>query len=91
MSVDQVEAMVDGIDHAIRKKYDQEMHAKVIGEMVMDRLAVLDEVAYVRFASIYRQFRDVNQFMDELQTILGKNKAKNRKLKARKKGRHGQG
>ena len=91
VSVDQVEAMVDGIEHAVRKKYDQEIHAKDIGEMVMDRLAVLDEVAYVRFASVYRQFRDVNQFMDELQTILGKNKAKNRKLKARKKGRHGQG
>ena len=84
ISVDQIEAMVDAIEHAVRKKYDQEVHSKDIGEMIMDRLATLDEVAYVRFASVYRQFRDVNQFMDELQNILGKNKNKAKKLKERK-------
>ncbi len=84
VSVDQIEAMVDTVEHAIRKKYDHEVHSKDIGEMIMDRLAVLDEVAYVRFASVYRQFRDVNQFMAELQTILGKNKSKTKKLKTRK-------
>ena len=84
VSVDQIEAMVDAVEHAIRKKYDQEVYSKNIGEMIMDRLAVLDEVAYVRFASVYRQFRDVNQFMDELQNILGKNKNKLKKLKERK-------
>jgi transcriptional repressor NrdR len=51
--------------------------------MIMTRLSVLDEVAYVRFASVYRQFRDVNQFMSELQTILTKNKIK--KLKKQKR------
>ncbi len=76
VSVDQIESMVDDIERIIRKKYDQEINAKDIGEMIMDRLSVIDEVAYVRFASVYRQFRDVNQFMAELQNILGKKKVK---------------
>jgi transcriptional repressor NrdR len=76
ISVDQIEAQVDDIERIIRKKYDQEIDSKDIGEMVMDHLSIVDEVAYVRFASVYRQFRDVNQFMAELQTILGKNKKK---------------
>ena len=74
ISIDQIESMVDDIERVVRKKYDQEIDSKDIGEMVMDRLSVTDEVAYVRFASVYRQFRDVNQFMSELQNILGKNK-----------------
>lgn len=76
VSVDQIESLVDDIERVVRKKYDQEINSKDIGEMLMDRLSVLDEVAYVRFASVYRQFRDVNQFMSELQGILGKNKKK---------------
>ena len=82
VSVEQIEAMVDDIEHTIRKKYDREIDFKDIGEMIMNRLSTLDEVAYVRFASVYRQFRDVNQFMSELQTILSKNKLK--KLKNKK-------
>lgn len=82
VGVETIEALVDDIEHAIRKKYDREIFSKDIGEMVMTRLSVLDEVAYVRFASVYRQFRDVNQFMDELQTILSRNKSK--KLKKHK-------
>jgi transcriptional repressor NrdR len=81
VSIDRIEAMVDDIEHTIRKKYDHEIESKDIGEMIMNRLAALDEVAYVRFASVYRQFRDVNQFMNELQAILGSNK-----LKLKKKG-----
>ena len=84
VSIDQIENMVDNIEHAIRKKYDHEVNSKDIGEMIMNRMADLDEVAYVRFASVYRQFRDVNQFMNELQSILGKNK---NKLKMKKKGK----
>lgn len=84
VSIDQIENMVDNIEHAIRKEYDHEVDSKDIGEMIMNRLAGLDEVAYVRFASVYRQFRDVNQFMNELQTILGKNKTK---VKLKKKGK----
>ena len=79
ISIDQIEAVVDDIEHTIRKKYDHEIASKDIGEMIMSRLSVLDEVAYVRFASVYRQFRDVNQFMAELQAILGKNKTKTKK------------
>lgn len=82
VSVDQIDAIVDDIEHTIRKKYDHEVESKDIGELIMNRLARLDEVAYVRFASVYRQFRDVNQFMSELQDILGKNK-----LKIKKKGK----
>ncbi len=81
ISVDQIEAVVDDIEHTVRKKYDTEVQSKEIGEMIMSRLANLDEVAYVRFASVYRQFRDVNQFMAELQAILGKNKMKKLKDK----------
>ncbi len=81
VSVESIEAMVDDIEHAIRKKYDLEIASKDIGEMIMTHLSVLDEVAYVRFASVYRQFRDVNQFMDELQNILSKNKMKDKKIK----------
>jgi transcriptional repressor NrdR len=83
ISVEQIESMVDDIEHAIRKKYDREISSKDIGEMIVGRLSILDEVAYVRFASVYRQFRDVNEFMDELQTILTRKKLK--KLKKQKR------
>ncbi len=79
VSMDQIEDVVDDIEHTIRKKYDHEINSQDIGEMLMKKLSVLDEVAYVRFASVYRQFRDVNQFMDELQNILGKTKKKKSK------------
>ena len=49
-----------------------EVESRVIGEMVMDRLKNIDEVSYVRFASVYREFKDVNTFMDELKKILDK-------------------
>lgn len=81
VSVERIETVVDGIEHEIRKRFDQEVASKDIGEMIMKRLSSLDEVAYVRFASVYRQFRDVNQFMTELQTILGRNKLKLKKKK----------
>jgi transcriptional repressor NrdR len=87
VSIEQIESVVDDIEHSIRKKYDREVESKDIGELIMNRLTTLDEVAYVRFASVYRQFRDVNQFMDELQTILGKNKLKVSKLKPKLKKR----
>lgn len=82
VSVERIEAVVDEIDHEIRKRFDQEVASKDIGELIMKRLSALDEVAYVRFASVYRQFRDVNQFMNELQSILGrKNKMRLKKKK----------
>ena len=74
VSIDKIEAITDEIGRTIQKKYDREVDAKDVGEMVMEQLAALDEVAYVRFASVYRQFRDVNQFMNELKLILNKEK-----------------
>lgn len=74
VSVDQIEQTVDEIERTVQLKYDREVESKDIGEMIMKKLSTMDEVAYVRFASVYRQFRDVNQFMNELQTILGKTK-----------------
>lgn len=84
VSIEQIEGVVDEIEHAIRKKFDTEVASKDIGELIMNKLATLDEVAYVRFASVYRQFRDVNQFMSELQGILGRNKTKDKKIKLKK-------
>ena len=76
VSIDQIEQIVDEIERAVQLKYDREVASKNIGEMIMNKLSLLDEVAYVRFASVYRQFRDVNQFMNELQNILEKTKKK---------------
>ena len=76
ISVDKIEELTTEIERAIQKKYEREVSYKDIGEIVMEKLAALDEVAYVRFASVYRQFRDVNQFMGELRNILDKHKKK---------------
>ena len=73
VSIDKIEAVTDEIGRIIQKKYDREVGSKEIGELIMEKLAVMDEVAYVRFASVYRQFRDVNQFMNELKLMLNKN------------------
>lgn len=70
VSVAQVEEVALAIEHIIQKKYDREVESSVIGELIMEKLYTLDEVAYVRFASVYRQFRDVSHFMKEIQVIL---------------------
>ncbi|OGX29226.1 MAG: transcriptional regulator NrdR [Omnitrophica WOR_2 bacterium RIFCSPHIGHO2_01_FULL_52_10] len=74
VSIDKMEEITGEIERAIQRKYDREVNSKEIGELIMEKLAALDEVAYVRFASVYRQFRDVNQFMSELQGMLKKEK-----------------
>ena len=61
---------VDQIEMEIFNKEDREIESKTVGEIVMDALKDLDAVAYVRFASVYREFKDVNTFMDELKKIL---------------------
>lgn len=76
VSVDKMEEMTGEIERAIQREFDREVESKKIGEHIMERLAGLDEVAYVRFASVYRQFRDVNQFMNELKSMLDKEKGK---------------
>lgn len=66
------EQIVVDLEKMLEEKYEREVPSSVVGEYVMDRLAKIDQVAYVRFASVYRQFKDINQFMKELQTLLKK-------------------
>ena len=74
VSISRIEELTTELERDIQKKYDREVNSKDIGELIMEKLATLDEVAYVRFASVYRQFRDVNQFMHELKGMLDKDK-----------------
>ncbi len=69
ISVKRIEKLVDDIERKLQK-HDLEVASKEIGELVMRGLHEIDEIAYVRFASVYRQFRDVGQFMKELKTFL---------------------
>ncbi|MBO5935857.1 MAG: transcriptional regulator NrdR [Clostridia bacterium] len=66
-----IEEAVDDIEAALQNSIDREVTSIKIGELAMDKLKNIDEVAYVRFASVYRQFRDINSFMDELARLLG--------------------
>ncbi len=70
VSIEQLEKLVDEIEVQILNTLKREITTQEIGEMVMLQLKELDEVAYVRFASVYRQFRDINTFMDELHKLL---------------------
>ena len=70
VSIDEIESIVVHIENEINKCFIEEIETKKIGEMVMDKLKELDEVAYVRFASVYRQFKDINTFVNELKSIL---------------------
>jgi transcriptional repressor NrdR len=70
ISVDQMTKLIDEVETQIFNREDKEIPSHVIGEMVMNKLKELDAVAYVRFASVYREFKDVSTFMDELKKIL---------------------
>ncbi|MDD2703406.1 MAG: transcriptional regulator NrdR [Candidatus Omnitrophica bacterium] len=70
ISMDKMEDVIVQVERAIQKKVGKEVPTSKIGELVMEKLKELDEVAYVRFASVYRQFKDVGQFMDELKGII---------------------
>ncbi len=72
VSMEKIESVVDKVEKELQKSFDKEVKVKEIGELVMDHLHKIDEVAYVRFASVYRQFKDINQFMKELKGLLGK-------------------
>jgi transcriptional repressor NrdR len=72
ISIDQIENVLDSIEAQISNSLEREVTSSMIGEMVMDKLRELDEVAYVRFASVYRQFKDINTFMNELKLLLDK-------------------
>ncbi|MBE5938412.1 MAG: transcriptional repressor NrdR [Lachnospiraceae bacterium] len=70
VSLNQITALVDDIETAVYNLEEKEIPSSVIGEMLMDKLKDFDSVAYVRFASVYREFKDVNTFMAELKKIL---------------------
>lgn len=72
VSIDQIEKVVTEIETDLQNSLDREVTSVHIGELVMEKLKELDEVAYVRFASVYRQFKDINTFMDELTKLLSK-------------------
>ncbi len=74
VSMATIEEMVDSIEKTIFNSMKNEITSIEIGELVMEKLKDVDEVAYVRFASVYRQFKDVNSFMEELKKLLGEDK-----------------
>ena len=74
VSLENIEKMVDDIEITLQNSLDREVTSIHIGELAMDKLKDTDEVAYVRFASVYRQFKDINTFMDELAKLLGEKK-----------------
>ncbi|MEJ2520856.1 MAG: transcriptional regulator NrdR [Desulfuromonadales bacterium] len=76
VSVATIEKVVDQMEMTLQESGEKEIDASRIGEAVMEALQSIDEVAYVRFASVYRQFRDINEFMSELKEILAKGAAK---------------
>ncbi|MCQ2565856.1 MAG: transcriptional regulator NrdR [Clostridia bacterium] len=70
VSMAQMEAIVDDIERSLNNQMEKEVSSAYIGDLVMEHLAALDEVAYVRFASVYRQFKDVNTFVAEIEKLL---------------------
>ncbi|MTI95052.1 MAG: transcriptional repressor NrdR [Firmicutes bacterium] len=72
VSVETLEHLVDNVEKEIRNQLEREVTSQQIGELVMDRLRTIDEVAYVRFASVYRQFSDVGNFLRELESLVNK-------------------
>ena len=74
VTIETLEKAVDEIEANLQNSLDREVTSIHIGELAMEKLKDLDEVAYVRFASVYRQFKDINTFMDELAKLLGEKK-----------------
>jgi len=72
ISTQQVEGLVDAILNELDAEFEREVSSTVIGQKVMNHLEELDEVAFVRFASVYRRFRDVNQFLSEVESLIGR-------------------
>lgn len=76
VSTETIDDVVDKIERWALEQGKEEIQSSIIGERVMEELHRLDEVAYVRFASVYRSFKDINEFMSELQDLLGKERSK---------------
>ncbi|MBQ2286856.1 MAG: transcriptional regulator NrdR [Clostridia bacterium] len=73
VSIDTLDTLIDEIETTLQNSLDREVSSEKIGELVMEKLKKIDEVAYVRFASVYRQFKDINTFMKELNKLLNNN------------------
>ena len=71
VSIDQLDRIVDEIEAHLQESLDREVSSTLIGTYAMEKLKQVDEVAYVRFASVYRQFKDINSFMEELSRLIG--------------------
>ena len=72
VALEEQDRIADDLEKMLREKYEKEVPSKIIGEFIMQRLAKVDQVAYVRFASVYREFQDVGHFMKELKLLLVK-------------------
>ncbi len=72
ISSEQIETLIDGIIEELESEYEREVPSQMIGKKVMEKLEGLDEVAFVRFASVYRRFKDVNQFMSAVEGLVAK-------------------
>lgn len=70
VSLEKIEMITDRIERTLNNNMEKEVDTKIIGEYIMEALKELDEVAYVRFASVYRQFKDINTFVDELHKLM---------------------
>ena len=71
ISLQDIEELVDGIEKQLYNTMEREITTEFIGNLVIEKIKELDEIAYVRFASVYREFKDINTFMDEVKKILG--------------------
>src|SRR5207245_10132815 len=87
ISVDTIEALVDRLERQLQEAGDREVTSREIGETVMRELHELDGVAYVRFASVYRSFRDVHEFMRELEDLISERRGKPRPRAAARRRR----
>jgi transcriptional repressor NrdR len=87
VSIDTIEGLVDGIERQLQERGDREVSSREIGETVMRELHALDAVAYVRFASVYRSFRDVHEFMRELEDLIAERRVAPRRRPGRTRRR----
>jgi transcriptional repressor NrdR len=77
VSIEQMENLAFDVEKELRNSGASEIDSKEVGEKVMERLSIVDDVAYVRFASVYRQFKDINVFLDELKDLMQTDKKNN--------------
>lgn len=70
----QIDAVITAVENELERRFEPEVESRLIGELVMQQLRTLDEVAYVRFASVYRQFKDLHDFVDELKPMLAESR-----------------